>query len=149
MSSEKWYEKYSWLVFILVALTGLIPAIQLLISPMSGQTFFAGFGHPIPESILSDANESAFVAFVMRWIGTVLLGGNALTIFIAAAAWQKGEKWAWFAMWYWPLMFATHYLMYGDGFLKNLQIFWVALTLGVLVANFSRFFSAENRIGVE
>ena len=78
MQAKKWYEKYSWWVFVVFALTGLIPEIQLLVSPMSGSTFFAGFGHPVPESILADASETTFLAFVMCWIGTVLAGGNIL-----------------------------------------------------------------------
>ena len=50
---------------------------------------------------------------------------------------------------YWPLMFAAHYLLYGAGFLKNLQIFWVVLTLVVLIMNYRRFFSGKNPSGVE
>lgn len=141
MKNEKWFEKYSGIVFILIAVTGLIPAIQMLLSPSSAQSFFAGFGHPIPESILADQSESEFLTFVIRWIGTILIGGNVLTIFIASTAWREGEKWAWFAMCYWPLMFASHYFMYGEVFLKTAQLIWVALTLVTLGSNFSRFFS--------
>ncbi|MFZ0546238.1 MAG: hypothetical protein WAM60_12405 [Candidatus Promineifilaceae bacterium] len=140
---EKWYEKYSWLVFILIALTGIVPAIQLLLSPLSGEGFFAGFGHPIPASILSVTAETVFIEFVLRWIGTILLGGNLLTVFIAATVWRSGKKWAWFAMWYWPLMFATHFFLYGDGFLKYLQIFWVLLCLATLGVNYKRFFQGS------
>lgn len=141
VAAARWYERYSWVVFVVVALSGLVPAVQLLVAPLSGTSFFAGFGHPVPESILSDPTESRFLAFLLRWIGTVLAGGNALTVFIALTAWRNGETWAWLAMWYWPAMFAAHYLMYGAGLLKNLQLVWVALTVLVLASNFGRFFS--------
>jgi hypothetical protein len=141
MPDENWYQKYSWLVWVIVALSGLIPAVQLFVAPSSGLSFFAGMGHPVPESILSNPQESAFLEFLLRWIGTVLFGGNILTLFIAATAWRERARWAWIAMWYWPLMFASHYLIYSDGFLKKAQVVWVVLTLLVLGSNYSAFFA--------
>lgn len=140
MPDERWYRTYSWLLWVVVALSGLIPAVQLLIAPLTGLGFFAGMGHPVPESILSNPRESAFLEFVLRWIGTVLFGSNVLTMFIAVTAWRNRAKWAWIAMWYWPLMFASHYVMYGDGFLKNVQLVSVALTLLVLGSSYTEFF---------
>lgn len=93
-----WYERYSWLVFVVIGLSGLLPAVQLLVDPSSGTSLFAGFGHPVPDSILSDPTDVRFLEFVFRWIGTVLLGSNLLTIFIAVTAWRNGAAWAWVAL---------------------------------------------------
>lgn len=110
MKDESWYERYSWILFILIAVSGMIPAIPLLIAPLSGTGLVARFGHPVPACILADPNGSAFIAFLFRWIGTVLAGGNLLTVFIVLTAWRQGEPWAWWTMWYWPVMFVAHYL---------------------------------------
>lgn len=138
---ERWYERYSWLLFVLIAISGIVPALQLLVTPMSGTGLFAGFGQPVPDSLLADPAESSFLAFVLRWIGTVLIGENLLTGFIAVTAWREGRTWAWLAMWYWPLLFAAHFFMYGDVLLRDLQLVWVALTILVLASNYRRFFA--------
>ncbi len=49
MRTEKWYEKYSWWIFVVIALTGLIPAIQLLISPHEWKNFFRSIRSPSPR----------------------------------------------------------------------------------------------------
>lgn len=110
-----------------------------MVAPLSGTSFFASFGHPVPESILSNPEASAFMAFVMRWIGTVLRGGNLLTLFIAVTAWREGRAWAWLAMWYWPFLFGVNFLTFGAGILRSLQPVWVAITVLVLASNYQRF----------
>lgn len=138
---ERWYERYSWFLWVLIALSGLVPAVQMLVAPLSATSYFVGFGHPIPESMLADPTETRFLAFVLQWIGTVLVGENLLTAFIALTAWREGKRWAWLALWYWPLLFASHYFMYGDVLLGDLQLVWIALTVLVLGSNYGRFFS--------
>ena len=32
-----------------------------------------------------------------------------LTVAIAATAFRRGERWAWFAFWVWPLFFVVHW----------------------------------------
>lgn len=141
-TGSAWYERYSWVVFVLVGLSGLVPAAQLLVDPLSGTGYFAQFGHPVPDSILADPSETAFLAFAMQWIGGVLAGENLFTLAIAVTAWRDGHRWAWLVMWYWPVLFASHYVTYGPGLLKTLQLVWVALLVLVLASNYRRFFSS-------
>jgi hypothetical protein len=148
MKNLKWYEKYVWIVFVLVALAGLVPGLLLLFSPMSAGAIVENFGHPIPAGIMTDADGLAFLEFFFRWVGTVLIGGNSLTIFIAATAFRKGEKWAWLAFWYWPLMFASHFLMYAGGF-KVSQVVWFILTTGALLMTYRYCFGRESNAWVK
>lgn len=144
MKNLKWYEKYAWIIFILVALGGLIPGLLFLFNPMSAKAFVENFGHPIPAAIMADVDGLAFLEFFFQWVGTVLIGSNILTIFIAPTAFRKGEKWAWLAFWYWPFMFASHFLMYSGGF-KVSQVAWFILTTGTLLMTYRYCFQQESR----
>lgn len=121
-------RRHGWKLFIVIALTGLVPAALVLVAPEQGVGIFALFGHEAP----ADVAETDFMLFVVRWIGTVLVGSNLLTIFIAATALRRGAPWAWYAMWYWPAMFATHLAIY-DGGARISQAVWTTLTVVALV----------------
>ncbi|GIV76434.1 MAG: hypothetical protein KatS3mg050_0828 [Litorilinea sp.] len=132
MQQSTWPRRYAWILFVLAALSGLVPGLMLLASLLSAAGFVNTFGHPVPQAILSDAAERAFLEFLSHWVGTVLIGSNLLTVFIAATAFRKGERWAWLAFWYWPFMFAAHFLMYTGGF-KVSQVIGRLLTAGALL----------------
>ena len=69
-----------------------------------------------------------------------LLGSNVLTIFIALTAYRRANKWAWWAFWYWPLMFASHFILYREGTLRYVQVFLLILSVATLLANYRKFF---------
>lgn len=121
--------RHGWKLFMIIAITGLIPAVVLWFAPQSAPTIMSTFGHEVPEAVA----ESAFFGFLSRWIATVLIGSNALTLFVAATALRRGERWAWYAMWYWPIMFASHLALY-EGRGRISQAVWVVASVAVLVA---------------
>jgi hypothetical protein len=135
--SEPWHHKYAWLLFALVGLSGLIPGIQISIDPLSGGTFLASFGYPIPDVILADAEALAFLSFFLRWTGLMVIGVDGLTIVVAATAFRRGERWAWWAFWYWPLVFLAHFFMYDSAF-RFAQLVWLALTALALLATYKK-----------
>lgn len=134
---EPWYRRYAWVVFVLVGLSGLIPGIQLSISPMSGLGFLEGFGYPIPGPLLDDPEAASFIAFLLRWTGLMVIGVDLMTVVIAATAFREGKQWAWLLFWYWPALFLAHFFMY-EGPFRYAQLLWVALTAGALVLTFRR-----------
>lgn len=136
-TSEPWYHKYAWLVFVLVGLSGLIPGIQISLSPLSGAAFLASFGHPVPEIILADAEALAFLTFFLQWTGLMVIGVNTLTVIVAVTAFRRGKRWAWWAFWYWPLLFLAHFFMYDSSF-RFTQLVWVALTTATLLATLKK-----------
>lgn len=122
-------RRHGWKLFIVIALAGLIPGVLLLFAPHVAPSIYGTFGHEVPAAV----TDSEFFLLLSRWIGTVLVGGNLLTVFIASTALRRGERWAWWAMWYWPAMFASHLVMY-EGSSRISQAVWLTLSVAVLVA---------------
>ncbi len=122
-------RRHGWKLFIVIALAGLVPCVLLLFAPHVAPTVYGTFGHEVPAAV----TDSEFFLLLSRWVGTVLVGGNLLTVFIASTALRRGERWAWWAMWYWPAMFASHLVMY-EGSSRISQAVWLTLSVAVLVA---------------
>lgn len=122
-------RRHGWKLFIVIALFGLVPGVLLLFAPHTAPSIYGTFGHDVPAAV----TDSEFFLVLSRWIGSVLIGGNLLTVFIASTALRSGEPWAWWAMWYWPAMFASHLIIY-EGSSRISQAVWLTLTVAVLAA---------------
>lgn len=139
MHNNRWYQKYSFIVFLLIAGIGMAQAIQMMIAPVAGRSLLAGFGYPIPDVLLNDRTGSEFYIFLIQWIGAVLFGGDFLTACIALTAWRKGDRWAWFAFLYWPFLFAYHFSLYRPGPHKYPPLMMLTLVVITLLINSRRF----------
>lgn len=139
MHNNPWYEKYSFIVFLLIALIGMAQAIQMMIAPETAVNLLADFGYVVPAALLNESAGTAFYLFLIQWIGAVLFGGDFLTACIALTAWRKGEKWAWFAFLYWPFLFIYHFSLYRPGPHKNLPLIMLLLVVVTLLSNARRF----------
>jgi len=144
---EPWYHKYSFLVFILIGLIGVSQAILMLVNPESGINLLAGFGYEIPDSLMNQPAGRDFTLFLVQWIGAVLFGGDFLTLCIAVTAWRRGERWAWFAFLYWPLLFITHFSLYRPGPHKYPPLMMLVLVVITMLANARRFLSPSQFAG--
>lgn len=145
MERDAWYRRYAWLLFVLVGVSGLIPGIQLLVAPLSGESYLRTFGHPVPEVVFASEEGVSFLAFFLQWTGIMVIGVDLLTVLIASTAFRRGEKWAWYAFWYWPFVFGAHFFMYAGGF-RNTQLVWLVLTVGGLLLAYPSFFRRKRSI---
>lgn len=59
-----------------------------------------------------------------------------MTVVVAATAFQRGARWAWWLLWYWPMIFLAHFFSY-EGPFRYVQLLWVVLTAGALALTFS------------
>ncbi len=125
--------KHSWKLFTFIGTLGLVASIAMMIEPTIGLSMLAGVSPTAPSGPLDP-----FTAFSIRWTATALFGCNALTIAIAATAFRRGERWAGVALSYWPLMFASHLLMYRWSAMSVVQVAWIALTVPALAVHFGR-----------
>lgn len=138
MHNNPWYEKYSFIVFTLIALMGVTMAIQMMVAPGTAMSYLADFDYLIPEALLNDPNGRGFFLVLIQWIGATLLGGDFLTLVIALTAWRKGDRWAWFAFLYWPFLFIFHYSLYRPGLHKILPLIMLTLAVLALASNARR-----------
>jgi uncharacterized membrane protein HdeD (DUF308 family) len=80
-------------------------------------------------------NPSAF-----RAIGVASIGMGLFGLVIALIPYRRGERWAWFTLWYYPVFWAAH-------FLGNLppgqdhihQVVFIALSLAALLLSARSF----------
>ena len=107
--SETFFERYSWIVFLAL---GLIIALFGLGDILSGGATFEGGEAPTLQGIsgmtwqqLSSANPNAasMIDYLVRAGGVHLFILGLLSMVVAATAFRRGERWAWYAMWLWPL----------------------------------------------
>jgi hypothetical protein len=127
-------EKHGWKLFVLIGALGIVASLVMLANPAGGLGMLVGLGPPLPAGFATDP----FAPFLVRWIATVLLGGNFLTVVVAATAFRRGERWAGHAFLYWPAMFLSHLVLYNVGPMSLVQLMWLGLTLPVLAVHFRR-----------
>ncbi len=122
-------HRLSWGIFVVIGGLGLLASLGPLFAP-SDLSMLRLMGHdPAP---LEAPEAQAFTVFLARWIGTTMLGGNLFTIGIAFTALRRGELWATCLMAYWPAMFLAHYLSYGPGPMRLVQLGWLAISTAAL-----------------
>jgi hypothetical protein len=124
--------KYAWIPLFLVTLVILIIVGGGPQGPVAEGSFLHAIASPphftdkAPNSILQE-----------RMLGTVVLGMVVFGLAVILRPFRKGERWAWWVLWYYPLFFALHIIAFGtfgiDGF------FALICTLSLL-APYRKFF---------
>jgi hypothetical protein len=143
MTVEKGYQKYAW---ILIAITGVAFIF-------SGLAFFAGLN---PDPLLfnsligsslgsfnsSNPDKAAAMTYLFHGIGLFALGFGIFTIAVSYKPYRKGERWAWYIIWYLPIitLLATiaNYMHGGEAWPVNLV--GLILSLAGLLLPFRKFF---------
>jgi hypothetical protein len=137
MSSETWYERAAWIWFALLSASVLPLAVAILLDPSRAEGVWSGFGYAMPAAVAADPASIAYVEFIAHWAVTGTIGFDLFGLLIAVTAFRRGQRWAWLAFWYWPVMFATHFLTYQSGF-RYLQLVWLAGSVAALLATYDR-----------
>lgn len=126
----------SWGLFAFIGALGTLMSVWTFVAPEGLPDMFAMMG--ADATLLRSAEARDLVAFMSRWIATVLIGGNVLAVAIAVTALRRGERWAVLAMAYWPLMFLSHWLMYAPGPMRTLQLAWLLVSIPALIVLWRR-----------
>jgi hypothetical protein len=126
-------ERYAWLVFLVLALV-LIPI------GLSGPDGPVGSGSPISAFGIVHPTE---LDLDIRFRGTVVLGMVIFSLAITLFAFRTGARWAWYALWYWPLFFLLHVAAFGT-WLPDLP--FAVLAAGSLLLSTRRYLSRTQRL---
>lgn len=127
------WRKWSWLVFVLIGGIGVAMSIQTLIAPQTFVDMMADVG-PAKAADFVRPDTAPFLDFLTRWMATSLIGVNGITVVVACTALRRRERWAAYAMLYWPAMFTSHFLMYETGPMTVVQIVWFVLSLAAIAS---------------
>lgn len=99
----KFHERHAWIVFLLITLV-------LALVGFSGEEGPVGPGSVLHAFQTSDVSEDVLD---LRFRGTVLGGMIIFGLAVLFGGFRKGERWAWYAMWYYPVFFVLHIIAFG------------------------------------
>jgi len=107
--SETWFERNGWTIFTGISLVTVLFGLGDMVS--GGSTF--AFGETVMFNRLTgttwDALQAAdpgagnLIDYQVRASGAWLLLLGIFSLAISMTALRRGERWAWYAMWVWPL----------------------------------------------
>jgi hypothetical protein len=133
MATDTWYERAAWIYFAALSGSVLPLAVLVYVDPAAAGELWARFGYDVPAAVAADPAATQYVEFIGHWASTGTIGFDLFGLLIAITAFRRGERWAWLAFWYWPVLFATHYVTYQSGF-RYAQLLWLALSVAALLA---------------
>jgi hypothetical protein len=142
VGTETWYERAAWIYFALVSAIALPLAALVFVDPPSSIGLWARFGYVLPASMAADPASMEYAHRIGHWASTGSIGFNLFGLLIALTAFRRGERWAWLAFWYWPVMFATHFATYQSSF-RYAQLLWLALAVAALLATREKVWSTR------
>jgi hypothetical protein len=137
MRVDTWYERGAWIFFALLCASVLPLALLAYVDPATTVDLWARFGHELPRTVADDPSAVAYVEFIGHWAATGTIGFDLFGLLIAVTAFRRGERWAWVAFWYWPVLFATHFVTYDSAF-RYAQLVWVGLSVAALLATYRK-----------
>ena len=122
-------------VFFLIAALGLVMVIQSFFDPYAAFGIFKmATGFDFTETKNKDLETGKAFKTLLSFQASALLGSNAMTLFLAWMAFHEMNRLAWLALWYWPVMFLWHFIIYKKGTsLWYVQIVWIILTATALL----------------
>jgi hypothetical protein len=110
--NEKIYEKYAWIIFLVIGVMVLAAGIPHMLGINTDPALVATIsGQTVDEIKLS--NPMFFSLYNLYFSGGGLsdLGFAFFLIVISLFAYRQGQKWAWYAFWFVPVYFLAWILI--------------------------------------
>ncbi len=95
-------------------------------------------------ALLPGPNDALFY----RAIGVAYIGMGLFGTLIAVIPFRRGERWAWFSLWVYPIFWSAHLLANlppGQDHIH--QVAFIILSLGSLLVSMRAFFPPDTRSG--
>jgi hypothetical protein len=122
-------------VFFLIAILGIVMVIQSFLNPFAALGLFkiaSGFDFTKTKNI--DIETSNAFNTLLSFQSSALLGSNSMTLFLGWMAFHEFIALAWWALWYWPVMFLWHFIIYKKRTpLWYAQLVWIVLSVTALL----------------
>lgn len=100
--------RYAWIPLCLVTLLILLIVSGGEEGPVAEGSVLHAFASP---PLFND--EAPDNVLELRLRGTLLLGMLIFGLAIILTGFRWGERWAWYALWYYPIFFALHIVAFG------------------------------------
>jgi hypothetical protein len=126
----------------LVCAIALPLAMLVFVDPPSSIGLWARCGYVLPASTAADPAAMEYVHGIGHWASTGSVGVDLFGLLIAVTAFRRGDRWAWLAFWYWPVMIATHFATCQSSF-RYAPLLWLGLAVAALLATRKRAWGAR------
>ena len=105
----KVYEKYAWVILLLVGLLWLLVGFVAVFSPEGIFEADAQAVTKMPWSELKDSSPTAanFVIFIYGQMGLLKISWSLFILAITLTGFRRGEKWAWYMMLLAPILLVS------------------------------------------
>lgn len=90
-------NRFATLLFIVIGLLFILYGIYKFLLPSLEPDHW--------NWLSKDKEVIQYISGNFRWSGLCFIGLGAFTVLITSTAFRRGEKWAWWALWYLPVMF--------------------------------------------
>lgn len=126
MSEEK-KRSYGWIV--LTGLLGLLAlsSLGLLLAGVDTSEFQASTGTAWAEFAARESGAAAYIVRLLTLIGIAASGFNLLGAIVSATAFRTEQRWAWLALWLYPLTFTGYAFVFLQGDAGPLGIYYLVL----------------------
>ena len=94
----------SWLTLAGVTLITTLNGLWVALTPVGSQTELQG--RTWEQFAALDPEVAAIYSMDLAMLGVALAAFSALGMVVAAIPYRRGERWAWFASWLVPLLYA-------------------------------------------
>lgn len=111
-----------------------VPAVLLFVIGFSGENGPFASGSVINAFMSSQVTGEVEV---LRMRGTLVFGMVLFSLFITYGGFRLGQRWAWYALWYWPLFFIVQSAAF-DAWIPNLPL--TILSIVALILPYKKFF---------
>lgn len=149
--SGKWFQRYAWVLLVLVALPILLFGVGALLFGLSLSDFPVGLpggpdavesltGVTWDETLSSNPAALTLLRGISRVEGLALLGFAIVTIVISSSAYRRGERWAWFTLWTLPAFMIGLLLHEREGEFIQMPAILLSLSLLALLLPYRKFF---------
>jgi hypothetical protein len=106
---DTWFERNAWTVFTTISLVAVVFGLGDIL--MGGSTFASGEGILFNRLTgttwdalhAADKGAANLIDYQVRASGAYISLFGILSLAISITALRHGERWAWYAMWVWPL----------------------------------------------
>lgn len=127
-------EIFALTVFGLISLLGLFGSLSYAIKPLlSIPNFRMAMDADFEPFVKSGREQETGFKKTISYLASTVLGANFMTLFIIWAAFKEHSAFSWWSLWYWPIMFIWHFLLYKKSKLSMLQIIFFLASLTALI----------------
>jgi hypothetical protein len=145
----KVYEKYAWVILLALGLLWLVVGFVAVFQP---EGIFEGDAQSVTNMPWSELKASSpratdFVIFVYGQMGLLKISWSFFVLAITLTGYRKGEKWAWYIMWFVPVLLvsdAVFSVVFIGDVSQTLQFIPITIiTLIGLLLPYRRFFPSK------